>query len=250
MALTIDGTSSSGGGSALTSISTSITTTNTNDILVAFTQTAMLTAAGSAATVTSMSDANTLTWARVPGFQFSIHSGATGTPWLNIELWWALAAATQTANSVTANLSASVDDVNLFVFGVNGANTSSPWDSSGSFSNSLLTNTSSIPSISGVSTTYDKTMLIMGAYSGTTGTLAADQTQGAGFTLLGNFNASAGTNNTKGALQRDIVSSVQSSVTTNFGVSWNGWVAGIAAIKDSTAIIPGPANILQSQICM
>jgi hypothetical protein len=99
----------------VTSVTTSITTTLTDDILVL-----RITSEGaSAVSVTSISDVAGLTWHKKQAV--ALTGGTSGfTPNLNIEMWWAHSAATLTGDNITANFSSTCDCVNLSVDAFNG----------------------------------------------------------------------------------------------------------------------------------
>jgi hypothetical protein len=116
--ITLDG-SAKAGSASVSSISASLTTTKTNDIIVAY-------------VFGSSSTARTVSSVTATGLTFTKRSGTThnsaGTLKNVIEVWWAVAP-TAATRTITANFSGVCsDDAMLWVFGVNGADTSNPWD--------------------------------------------------------------------------------------------------------------------------
>jgi hypothetical protein len=81
-------------------------TTGTNRIMRICTGLAQGSATGASVTVTSITDTNSLAW----NLRGRKNAQMIGTPWLDIECWDALAAATQTNNQVVAHFSATIDD--------------------------------------------------------------------------------------------------------------------------------------------
>ena len=142
MALSVDGTANSGV-TDTASISTTLTTTLTNDIIVV-----VLSYAGGSALTASISDTAGLTWnTRYP----VTATAAVGTPGtLYIAEYWAYSPNVLSSDVITVALSATVY-ANLCAFGVNGANTTAPFDTNTSLpslassktSNAFSTNSSS-----------------------------------------------------------------------------------------------------------
>ena len=127
--------------SSTTTISASLTTTLTNDIIVAVVYWEV--SSGSAPTVSGVSGGG-LTWAK--------HKSSNGSTSGNIEIWWALAASALSSTSITVTATSSFDDASLSIFGVNGCNTSTPWDTNASLPATYSSATSATPSFSGIST--------------------------------------------------------------------------------------------------
>lgn len=237
-ALSIEGTASAATNGNCTGANPAVTTVSANDILTVVVGTNNVSASGSAPAVSSISTTGQASLSLTKRSAFSVQSAGAGTPWLDVEVWWALAAA---AGTYTIHAVASADDCAVIGFGVAGANTSTPWDTNGSLT-ATANGTGSAPSITGVSTTCDKTMLLMAAFAANTSAGYTDQTAGTGFTIITNQAANAGTNFSKTAAQQDIVAVAQSGITTSFAVSWVGWIASVDAIRDATASCGAAAN--------
>lgn len=197
-------------------------TTSTNDIVLVISGNNRTSGQGSATTVLSVSDTAGLTWANRK--QFSGHLG--GNPWVNLEIWWALAASAQSSQTITITFNATIDNASTIVLGVNGAKTSTPWDTNGSIPATGIepTNTTA-PTVSSVSTTCVKDMLVMAAITSSGGINPPNQTTGTGFSSVTTINSSGGADFSASAVQTGIVTSAQSGITTSFGTSWAAWVA-------------------------
>jgi hypothetical protein len=98
-----------------------LSTSLTNDVIV------VIVGFDSAATrtVTSITDNAGLSWTK----RSSLALASDGNSYTNdIEVWWAISTGTLSSDSITAHLSGSIDDATITAIAINGANTSSPWD--------------------------------------------------------------------------------------------------------------------------
>ena len=210
---------------------TALTTTQINNIIVAIIMSSRTVAQGSASTISVMSDdtiGGPLGWAKRK--QVSFQNAATGTDYIDLEIWWALSAATLSGRTISATFGATCDDAAIIVFGVNGCgNLIAPWDVNGSLSVTGNNGTSSAPTLSGVSTTAPGTLLIMCSGTANEGANNSDQTVGnAGvtpFATVENQLANSGSAFSKVSVETLGITSAQSSITTTFGANWNGWIA-------------------------
>lgn len=133
-AVSLDG-SASNSSAAASSISASLTTTKTNDIVVA-----CILSVGTTLRTVSTVTASGLTFTKRSSQSSTNADGKI----VNMEVWWALAATALTAKSITATLSGSANDsVQLLVFGANGADVTSPWDANASLPDYTANNTNS-----------------------------------------------------------------------------------------------------------
>jgi hypothetical protein len=163
---TIDG-SGTGSGASVTSVAATLTTTKTNDIIVA-----VIFVATSGVVVSSVSDTSSLTWT-----QFS------STP-SGIFIYWAFSSGVLSSDSITATLSAT-GTAGIIVFGVNGANTTYPFDpilTPAEYNSSVGTATSLSYSV----TTYLTNELLIGILA--TPTTGETFTVGSGFTSIASVN--------------------------------------------------------------
>jgi hypothetical protein len=208
VALTIDGSGATAIATAVTSVSAAITTTNANDIILAFVHAGAL-GTGGAATVTSVTAAG-LTFTR----RASDYRGSTA-PWNTVELWWAPATAALTAKSVTATLSRTIDDCSIQLVAVSGCGSmSNPFDVNGSLP-AVTGNISTGSTAQTVSTSTAVTMLLafFGSFNGTNETLGSGWT-----TLLSTANGGGG-NFSETFSQYRTFSSAQTSFAGAFGAA-------------------------------
>lgn len=121
----LDGAGATNAATSVSSIAATITTSNSNDIILAFVHAVSTGAAGSAATVTGVAD-GLLTWAR----RGSIYFGASA-PYNTLELWWAAATNPVSSLTVTASLSETIDACSIQLIAVSGCESlTNPWDTS------------------------------------------------------------------------------------------------------------------------
>lgn len=210
-ALAIDGnaTGSNSTGTATSVVSGTLTTVNTNDIIVAL-------AFNSNAPNAILRTVSSVT---ATGLSFTKRSAiANSTGFFDLEVWWAPATSTF-SGTITANWSGVVDDTTINVFGVSGANTSTPWDANASLPKTLSSPTGSAaaPSVTGVSTSNANDMLL--GFVGGGG--AVVETAGAGFTLINTVSSAAGITS---ASERNVVAATQSSITVAFGTTFTNTI--------------------------
>jgi hypothetical protein len=244
--LAIDGSVAQGNTGLATTVATAGTVngSNTNDIIVAFVVLTRTNAQGSAITLAAsggITDTLGLTWTKRS--QFSFHSGATGTDFVDIEVWWALRAAT-TSTTVTAHTAgaATFDNATIAAFAISGANTSTPWDTNGSLPATATSsgNTASAPTVTGVSTSCDKTMAI--AFTGAARSVGAytAQTAGTGYTIEDAQAVAPGNDFAGDGVEQQIFAATQPGISPAFAVAtWTGWIASADAIQDATASCGG-----------
>ena len=115
----------------------SLTSGQSDEVILIFVEMEQLQATGAYATVSSITGGSGLTWARY-GSAYQYRGGRNGSSpfnWNTMEVWWAHASAVQTSQTITVNTSATVDNLSAFALGVIGANTSAPFDTNGLFTN-------------------------------------------------------------------------------------------------------------------
>jgi hypothetical protein len=198
---------------------------------------------GGATTVSSVTDNVTgLTYTR-RGTQFTQQLGSAGTAFVAIDEFYAVTGATF-SGAISAYFAATIDNGWVVACLVTASNTTTPFDTNVAVpaTGSLLTNTSAVPTVAGVSTTCDKTMIFQVVEASSSSNLySTPQTNGSGFAIPtnGNIAASGGTYFSDGALQYKVVAATQSSVSTAFAVSWTGWISVTDALQDATASCAG-----------
>jgi hypothetical protein len=111
-----------------TTCTVTLTTTQTNDIIIV--GTAVGNNSSTPPTVSNVSGGG-LTWARRSRAQcLTVTTGNSG--YSTTEEWWALAPTALTGTVITITYSGTIDDSAAVAFGVNGCNTSTPFDTNGS----------------------------------------------------------------------------------------------------------------------
>lgn len=215
-AKSLDGSASTQA-SSVSSSTVTLSTTKTNDILVL--QITAEGATGAALSASSVTSTSSLTWhprGQVQAGPATMQGGANN--YLDIETWWALAPSPLTNEVVTVNMSHSIDDMTLIVFGVNGCNTSSPWDTNVSlpaYQNNGSNGTASAPTVSGVSTTSTAPLML-----GCLGSVnPASPSPPSGWTNIQTKNNGGGSLFCYSRADYDLLSSAQSSVTFTWGSS-------------------------------
>lgn len=207
-ALAIDGTASASYSSGTSVASGTLTTTSTNDVIVA-----VCYAEGSA-----ISAARSTSSVSATGLTFSKRaSKVDATSDNEVSSWYAIASSTF-SGAITCHFNGTLDDGGVVVFGVSGANTTTPWDTSASLP-ALSTGASTTPSVTGVSTSNANDM-ILGLVGAGSGLLNGTSTMTAG----SGFTSTIAKANPGGTLQQaedKIVSATQSSVTINWGSALN-----------------------------
>jgi flagellin-like protein len=240
LTLAIDGTTTSEFSTA-TAATFGISTTDSNDIIVVL--------------VTNEDTTNhvlrTVSSVTGTGLSFAKRSGGTiGTsPYSDAEVWWAVAASPLNTEDITVTLSGATDDCSIVAFGVNGANTASPWDPNVSVPAVATATTASIPSVSGVSTSNAHDMVL-----GFTGVLSSadaafpTETVGSGFTLATAAQVNTGgTGRSEAAAEYKIVSATQASSTVAFGTTTDAadnWVMIGDAIQAESVATLNPSQQL------
>lgn len=218
-----------------TSGTVALTTSDSNDIIVVLvtnedeTNTAVRTVSTITATGLTFVERGTPLELQAPSYQ-------------DEEVWWALAASPLSV-TITVTLSGATDDTVIVAFGVNGANTASPWDASTSLPAVNNGVPGTVPTVSGVYTTNAHDMILGFQANGNgAGTTATVETAGSGFTLIQNLDNEGGSNGEDGAAEYDIVSTQQSSATLAFGTATTAsdyWLMiGDAIQASSSTAIP------------
>lgn len=228
--------------SSTTTGSASLTTADTNDIIVV---------------VITNEDApnaaiRTVSSVTATGLTFAPRSTVVlGTPtYQEGEVWWALAAAKLSAVAITVTLSGATDDAAIVAFGVNGANTASPWDT-----NSLLPATTTgaaglAPYLNGFSTSNPDDMIIGVQGNGdSTAVGATTETQGTGMTLISNVNNAGGTNDEDAAAEYKLVTATQYEAGAIFGTATaagDAWMMIVDAIRAAPSTPTGADVYVQN----
>lgn len=187
---------------------------------------------GAVLTVTGVSDGTANVYAK----RFSASATGAAEPLYGasegFEVWWAYAANTLTAASVTVTLSGTMDDAVIVVAGYQGftgtAYQTNPWDTNASLPKTAQAATNTAASATGITTTSTAGILLAGH-----GTLDFGQIPSAptGFSLAGQLTNAGGANSAQGGLFDSVYSSAQSSITvTTTGQSTSGWIFYVDAL--------------------
>ena len=224
-ALSLDGSASGGvtAGNSTVPTTGSLTTAGTNDIIVAFVMN--YDDSGAAALAVSSIAGGSLSWSR------KYQTGSTlvgGAGHVNLEIWYAKSSGVVSGATITATYPSSVvANADIVVFGVNGADTTTPFDTNASLPAKASVNGLGTPTVSGVSTTNANTMMIAAAVNG-----VGLGNHGTGYTTINVANVN-GTDN-----EYKIFSSVQSGISVAFtsaDSSSFGYVMAVAALQQATA---------------
>ena len=229
-ALSIDGsasTTSSGG----TTVTITLATTQNNDIVLVESSSNFLSAATDVTGVTG----GGLTWSN--RFSTSTLSVPDSSDFLSV--WWASAPAASSSIRITLTYRNTIDCAAVIAWGVNGANTSSPWDTNASLTRSNAVDSVSQPTVSGVSTDNATDMLFGFAGAGSVGG-GVNQTARSDFTLLGNTFINACSNSAAIAAEYQITSVATSSGNVGFSTNYNNpWLMAADAIRQAASAPAG-----------
>ena len=223
MTLSLDG-NANGNSTFSTTVAASLTTSNTDDIIVALVATKH---DGSSAPAISVADGSSLTWTQ--RYQLNSSDESYG-------IFWAHAASALSGDTITATLSVSSSENTIIVFGVSGADTSYPFDNNASLTKHA-SGTSTAPAATGVSTDATDTFLIgFGAAESIGGFSWSGP--GSSLTTIDTAAASAFVN-FKSYADYKIVASPQSGATIDAVLStsaaWNFFADAIVAAGEGTA---------------
>jgi hypothetical protein len=230
-ALSLDGHANGGDdGAPFSGAGVTLTTTDANDVVV-FEIFNENDGSNIPTTVSSVSDSAGLTWhlrtaTTSPAMQQYADEGVNAT---DMEIWWAHAPAQLSSDTIVPTLSGTTDCISYVAFGVNGANTATPWDTNGSLP-TIASSASGVstPSVSGISTAEANTMILgfMGTGSYGSDDDAAPFVDGSGYTSIDSslFGACAFAAST--FAEYELVSSAQSNIPAELGApltSGDGW---------------------------
>jgi flagellin-like protein len=157
------------------------------------------------------------------GLSFTHHSFGTGnppynqistSPYVDAEVWSAIAASPLASVLVTVTLSGSTDDASIVAFGVSGANTVTPWDTHPAL-NTAQNTASTVPTVS-VTTSNANDMILGFAGIGQAGSSSTLESTIAGFTMIQQQLNSAGSDSSLAAAEYELVSSTQTSLSVAF----------------------------------
>jgi hypothetical protein len=223
--LSLDGhAASSGSVSGSGNIAATLTTANSNDIIVACIYNEAQGHSAGPHAVSGVSGGG-LTWTQRSSQTSTAFNGSA------LEVWWAHASSPLSSVTITASFAGTTDDASIIVFGVSGcSNVAAPFDTNASLPKTAQSTSASSPSVAGVSTDFAKTFIFGAAGSQTffssPGDLVAPLT-----TPIANTNTGAGSGFSSAIAAEEIVSAPQSS--QGFGINRNcgSWIFIVDAIR-------------------
>jgi hypothetical protein len=234
MVLAIDGSAINASTTNAASISASLTTTQANDVIVVAFMGEMNTNAA-CPTISQISSTHlpSTAWSKRSQIQMAGEGGTTSGN-IDVEVWWAVASSALSSESITVTLTGTCnDDMALVIFGVSGANTSSPWDSNSSLpaynTNASSTSKNIASTTFSTSNANDILLSIQGVEVGAGATPS-------GYTEVNTANNSGGTYGAIIYVAEDIVTATQSSVSQSTTESTDWW--GVIADAIQQAPVP------------
>ncbi len=229
--LAIDGNASGiiSGAATNSVVSGTLTTTNTNDTIVACVGTSEDAGSRTVSSVTAT------------GLSFTLRKGQTMTSMFfnfsDLECWTATATATF-SGAVTANLSGNSSTAGIITWGISGGNTGTPFDANGSLT-CVTTNTTTTTAVPTCSTSTSNAndfifTVILELDSGNTGGWGNQS----GYTTVGGAFLSCANGGHACYMQAsyDVVSSTQSSVAIGFTSTSTTNILFVDAIKQATSV--------------
>lgn len=230
--LSLDGQVLSSSSCSASPCTVSLTTTKTNDVIIVFAKNFT----GSAGGVTGISDTAGLSWAKRTAT--SATNGTVG----NLEEWYAVSTGILSSDTISVAWSGGVFS-RISAFGINGANTSLPFDSNVSLPADASSISGSATSLSNtVSTSNANDMLIVALACGNAVNCGATSiTEPSGFTQVNGYTGSDTGYN--------IVSAIQSSVTQTYSWSTAGsqqqlFISDAIVASGGSPKAPSPASNL------
>lgn len=164
--------------STTTTIAATLTTSLTNNIIIAIVSIENTTV-NSGTSLTSVAGAG-LTWTKYTS-QYFASTAAAGYGVLQ-EIWYATATGTLTSQSITATSPVTFDDATIIVFGVNGCNLSSPFDTNpNALQKTTFASGSTTKTVSNISTYSTNPLVIASWYTDVSNVL---NTLDTGFTQI------------------------------------------------------------------
>lgn len=222
MTLALDGhAAASGSVSGTGTISATLTTTSTDDVIIACIYNEAQGHTAGPHDVSGVTGGG-LTWTQRSKETSTAFNGSS------MEVWWAHAPSALSSTSITATFSGTTDDASIIVFGVSGANTSAPFDTDVSLPAKTQATASSIPSISGVSVTSAASLVFGAAGSQTFFASPGDLVKPA--SAIDNTNTAAGSGLSSLIAAYDVNALAVSSQTYSVNRTCGAWIFIVDAI--------------------
>ena len=237
--------------------SITLTTAAPNDIIVVQEVNATGFGGAPAATISSISDTAGLTWRQRTATSTPDIDGYSYDVAFNTEVWWAYAPSPLSSDTITATMTgntADIDCIGLAAFGVNGANTSNPWDTNTSLPAAVINDdNNAIPSVSPISTNAADTMLLgflaTPEYSegGNEDGGSGDYAVGSGYTQIAYNNIGSCADAAQQLIEYKVASSSQSNAAISFSATApiSSWVMIGDAIQAASQPAPSTGRIIR-----
>lgn len=223
-----------------TSNTITLTDANTNVWVCVAVLTERTSAQASLATVVSVTDVVGITFTKRAANSATAF-GSTGA-WENIEEWCGFSSSAIAAAVITVTVSAIVDDGVILGWTIDGANTSTLFDTNGSLPATPVGHVgSSIPTSSAISTSCSPDMVVLIAGSPVA---TAAQTNGSGYTIIVQQNNGGGVNDQNAASQQQVFATNQSGITPAFGTAWQDWLVLADAWQQAGATCAGGGTVV------
>lgn len=247
-ALAIDGTPQGGTATGGTTCAPAAFTTGGAGIVVFATHAEAVTVQGAHPTVSGVSGGG-LTWAKRSSQP--LDNAGFGNAYNNLEIWWAFSAGALVAQTITVTWGGvTIDDMSCVVFGVNGFTgtdyQTNPWDANASLPAKASAGTTTVPTVSGVTSSNAAVMVLGIAASGGGGNINAGNIAGSAATSIIFATNGGGTNNSSVGAFQSVFSSAQTSITVDANNTKNGWmiIADVLAQIGTPALTGGPVRLL------
>lgn len=221
MTFSVDGVSAVGGTSGGSSFTMTLSTSNTNDIIIVTVHSGKNGAGGGAPVVSSVT---------APGLTFTKRKEVSwvSTNSFSFDVYYAVAAAALSSKVITVTLSGTADFATGSCYGLSGCDTSTIWDSNGSLPASATAGTVNI------STTATNTIGIGCCFD------YVNATVGSGYTTIDGTSSTSVSFFVNSAVHSEY--QVFSSVQTNKAVNFTGTNASVAIWADALLPASPPPN--------
>jgi len=173
---------------------------------------------------------------------FAVHSNGAGnqistSPYVDAEVWYAIATSPLNSVLITVTLSGSTDDASIVAFGVSGANTGTPWDPHPALA--VAKNTASSVPTASVTTNNANDMILGFTGIGQAGGSSTSESNTGGFTMIQQQLNTANGDSSLAAAEYQLVSSVQAPISVAFTAANTNWVMIGDALQAAASPTPG-----------
>lgn len=235
-AIAIGATATQNIASGNTSNTQTITDATTNIWVCVAVSTERTNAQGSLSTVVSVTDVVGVTFTKRASTSQS-NFGTNGY-YINLEEWCGFSSGALAAAVITVTVSAAVDDGTFLIWTIDGANTSTLFDTDGSLPVLASHVGTTAPTATGVSTSCASDMVVLLTNSATYGT---SETAGTGYTIITQQANGGGVIGLNTAAEQQIFATNQSGISPAFGTNWQDWLVIADAYQQAGATCSGAA---------